>query len=79
MLLREESGIYLFLFLTYIFTVYLRNIHEKKFVPTKHPREKFRAHDIPTRRNLGPKKCPQKNLGPTIYPRQEILEARNTR
>ena len=46
-LLGQEHGLYSFLFLTYIFTRYLRNIHKKKCLnpqgnePTKYTREKI--------------------------------------
>ena len=41
-LLGKEHGLYSFLFLTYIFTRYLRNIHKKKILnPQGYPREKF--------------------------------------
>ena len=32
----------------------------KKFEPTKYPRENIWTHKILTRKNFGPKKCPQK-------------------
>ena len=41
-LLGQEYGIYLFLFLSYIFTRYLQIIHEKKILyPLKYPPEKI--------------------------------------
>ena len=62
-LLGQEYGIYLFLFLTYIFTRYLRNMHKKKPLnPRKHPRGKVWTHKIPTR----------KNFAPTKYSREKI-------
>ena len=68
-LLGQEYGIYLFLFLTYIFTRYLRNIHKKKTLnPRKHPRGKVWTHKIPTR----------KNFAPTKYPREKMRDPRNT-
>ena len=57
-----------------------RNTHEKTIlthqVPMRenfrstntHPQENFRPHQIPTR----------KNFGPTKYPRENILDPRNT-
>ena len=61
-LLGQEYGIY-FSFLTYIFSRYLQNIHERKIGPTKYLQKKnFR----PTR----------KNLGPTKYLRQKITDPR---
>ena len=75
-LLRQEYSIY-FSFLTYIFTRYLRNIHEKNFGstqitskksfrPTNYPQEKIGTHEIPTKRYFGPTKYPrEKNYGPT--------------
>ena len=50
---------------------------------------KFRTHEIPTRKNLGPTKYPRKKtgtheiprrkfFGPTKYPRAKILAPRNT-
>ena len=57
-----------------------RNTHEKTILTHKvpmrenfrstntHPQENFRPHQIPTR----------KNFGPTKYPRENILDPRNT-
>ena len=88
-LFGQEHGIYLFLFLTYTLTRYLRNIykkknfwthedtHEKKFGPTKYPREKI--SDPP---NIHEKKCGtheipmRKNFRPTKYPREKITDSR---
>ena len=70
-------GIYLFLFLTYIFTRYSRNIHEKKFGPAKIPLRKyfdprntqaktFWTHEIHSR----------KNFEPTMYLRERFFDPR---
>ena len=67
----------MFIFLTYIFTSYPGNIHEKKFC----------THEISTRKNAGPTKYPRKKIlfprtrktfGPTKYPREKISDPRNT-
>ena len=42
--------------------------YKKKKWPIKYPREKFRTHKKPTK----------KNFGPTKYPRENILDPRNT-
>ena len=74
-----RSTAFIYLFLTYIFTRYLRNIHEKKFW----------THEIPTRKNFGLTKYPwekiwtheistRKNFGLTNYPREKISDPRNT-
>ena len=64
----QKYGIY-FSFLTYIFSRYLRNIHEKKILdPRKYPREKTWTHEIPTK----------KSFKPTKYPREKTLDPRNT-
>ena len=53
--LGEKCGIYLFILVTYKFTSYTRNTHEKKFHTSKRP----------TRKNFGPAKYPrEKILGP---------------
>ena len=62
-LLGQEHGLYSFLFLTYIFTRYLRNIHKKKILnPQGYPREKFgptkyTREKISEPRNTHEKKC----------------------
>ena len=38
---EECGGIYLFLFLFYMFTSYPQNVHEKNFRPTNYSREKI--------------------------------------
>ena len=55
-----------------------RNTHDRKFWTHEYPREnfdsrnthekKFQTHEIPTKKNFGPKK----------YPREKILDSRNT-
>ena len=79
-LFGQEHGIYLFLFLTYTLTRYLRNIYKKKiFEPTK----------IPTRKSLDPRNTHEKkfqthqismrkNVGPTKYPWEKIFDPQNT-
>ena len=68
-LFGQEHGIYLFLFLTYTLTRYLRNIYKKKFLnPRRYPREKVWTHEIPTR----------KNFRPTKYPWEKMWDPRNT-
>ena len=72
-LLGQEYGIYLFLFLAYIITRYLCNMHEKKFC----------THEITHKKNIGPTKYPpekildprnihEKIFGPTKQPREKI-------
>ena len=77
-LFGQEHGIYLFLFLTYTLTRYLRNIYKKKFLnPRRYPREKI--SDPP---NIHEKKCGtheipmRKNFRPTKYPREKITDSR---
>ena len=86
----EESGIYLFLFLTYIHELPTKNIHERNFGPSKYTREKISVSTAV--KNLGFTKCPnyprkkcwahkisiRKNFGPTKYPREKVLDPRNT-
>ena len=74
--LGQEYGIYLFLFVTYIFTRDLRNIrkgifwtHEistrKRLDPQNTPEKKFWTHKTPTRKTFRPTKYPrEKNLDP---------------
>ena len=69
----KECGIYLLTFLSYIFTSYPGNIHEKKFC----------THKVSTRKNVEPTKYPRKKnswtpdiltrktFGPTKYPREK--------
>ena len=72
--LGQQYGIYLFLFVTYIFTRDLRNIRKGIFW----------THEISTRKNLDPQNTPEKKFwtnktltrktfGPTKYPRKKIL------
>ena len=77
--LKQECGIYLFLFLTLFLSSYSTR---KNFKPTRKmldPRntykikfwtqeKKSRTHEIPTKTNFGPKK----------YPREKILDPWNT-
>ena len=64
----QKYGIY-FSFLTYIFSRYLRNIHEKKFW----------THENTHKKKLGPTKYPQKkSFRPTKYPWEKPLDPRNT-
>ena len=64
----QEHGIYLFLFLTYIFTRYLQNIHEKIFW----------THEIPTKKTFDPQNTYEKKIWSTKFPREKILDSRNT-
>ena len=67
-LLGQEYGIY-FLFLTFIFTRCLRNIHEKKFRTRENTHEK----------KFGPTKyLPEKNLDPRNTHEKKNSDPRNT-
>ena len=70
-------AIYLFIFLTCLFTSYARTIHEKKIWTLE---KKNMTHKMPTRKKFeaskySPKK---KKIGPTKYPREKISDRRNT-
>ena len=61
-----ECGIYLFLFLTYMFTSNPQNVHVKKLW----------THKIPIKKNFGPTKPARKIFEPTKYTREKILDPR---
>ena len=70
-------AIYLFFFLTCLFTSYARTIHEKKIWTLE---KKNMTHKMPTRKkfeasNYSPKK---KKIWPTKYLREKILDRQNT-
>ena len=66
--MREEYGIYLFIFLAYIFTSYPRNMHQNKIFDSQKTHEKKPwTHEITTRRNFVT----------TKYPREKISDPQN--
>ena len=67
-------AIYLFIFLTCLFTSYARTIHEKKIWTLE---KKNMTHKMPTRKKFKASKySPDKNLGPTKYSREKISDPR---
>ena len=65
-----------------------RNTHEKKFRPKKYHKKNVSTHDIPWRKNFGPRRYPweknldsqnthdKKHFGPMKYPREKNLDPR---
>ena len=76
----EEYGIYLLIFLTYIFTIYPQNIHKNKILnPWNTHNKKSWAYEIPTRRNFVPTKYPwEKNLDPQDTQKKKTSNPQDT-
>ena len=72
-LLGQEYGIY-FSMVTYIFSRYLRNIHEKKFLdPRKYPPEKIWTHEIITKKSLRPSLDPRNTHNKKLWTHEDTV------
>ena len=76
-LLGQEHGLYSFLFLTYIFTRYVRNIHKKKILnPQGYPREKFGPTKYTREKISEPRNTHEKKCGTHEIPTRKITDSR---
>ena len=89
----EECGIYVFLFLLYIFTSYPQNLHVKKNLvdprnshekkswahENTHEKKSWAQENTHEKKSWTHEKTTAKNFGPTKYSRKKNLDPQNAR